>query len=85
MSRILSILCCLMLFCGLAEAVEPDESGIGGTGHTEIDNGILDQLEMPERIEPPVDINIFDGSSMMQMNESGATDVESATPTQPTQ
>ena len=63
-------------------AQEPDERGIGGTGHSDVDLDILDQLEMPERVEMPEGVDMLDLHNMMEMDE--ATNAQDAGGQEPT-
>ena len=68
----------LACFFSWVNAAEPDESGIGGTGHRPqqaIDPEDLEQIEIPERLELPADIELLDAfdqfnSGAAEMNES---------------
>lgn len=51
--RVIAGLMSALLISITTHAAEPDESGIGGTGHGDVVNGenIFDRPEMPDRIE----------------------------------
>jgi hypothetical protein len=58
---ILALVLCLVM--GTACAKDPDESGVGGTGHKPkiiVDPDMLDDLDLPERVEIPEAIESFD-------------------------